>query len=477
MAVRQDELISLCDEVDLATRPDARRTVPGRRRRGLRQPLRALLRPAPPLLPPTPARPPRGRGRGAGGVRPGLEGAASIRRRAALLPLAHRDRGQHLHRHAAPAVAQHPDGRDGADRAAFGGRRRRRRPPKSSSWPASTASSSTVRSAGSRPATATCSPCGRARGGHTSRSPTTKASRSARSRPCCGAPARHSNASTRSSATRRARWRASSSGRPPSSVAASSARRTGFERAATGRRGRRPAQRRGRRRRHRCRGRGRLHHTARARTPPDRTSGRGPVPRSPSLPCCVGHAAPGGRGAVPHNNRADAPRRPGGRRLGSAPRPVDGTSSGAGCASPKSARGSLLGGTGSHDRRARRRGGRSAARPARPAGPSCIRRRRRLGRGRRRDERGLGSGRRRRQCGRWRGGQRRCPRRRARRGPDAQRRVAGDRPGQRRSRRLLGIGWQHEPGERYQQHGTGSSGTLGGLTTKVGSAAGGLLGG
>ena len=56
-----------------------------------------------------------------------------------------------------------------------------------------------------RRATVTCSPCARARGGPTSRSPTTRASRSGRSRRCCGGPARPSSASSPSCPSRRRR--------------------------------------------------------------------------------------------------------------------------------------------------------------------------------------------------------------------------------------------------------------------------------
>ena len=118
MALRQDELTSLCDDVDL----DRDRALVERCQAGdsaaFGNLYRALLRTPAALLPAEAERPPRGRGRGAGGLRPRLEGPPPLRRGTALLSLAHRDRRQHLHGHAAPPLAQHADRRHGADRAA-----------------------------------------------------------------------------------------------------------------------------------------------------------------------------------------------------------------------------------------------------------------------------------------------------------------------------------------------------------------------
>ena len=89
----------------------------GGRLGSIRKPLRALLRASAALLPAPAQRPTRGRGRSARSVRPRLEGAAPLRRRAAFLPVAHGDRRQHLHGHAASSLPQHADRRPGAHRA------------------------------------------------------------------------------------------------------------------------------------------------------------------------------------------------------------------------------------------------------------------------------------------------------------------------------------------------------------------------
>ena len=97
-----------------------------------------------------------------------------------------------------------------------------RTPPRTSSSPRWTASSSTARSSACPPVTATSSRCARGLGGRISRSPTTRESRSGPSRRCSGEPARRSSASSPQCPNQRERWPASSR-RAPSSVAASSA--------------------------------------------------------------------------------------------------------------------------------------------------------------------------------------------------------------------------------------------------------------
>ncbi len=161
-------------------------------------------------------------------------------------------------------------------------------------------------------------------------------------------------------------------------------------------------------------------------------------------PLLVGHAAPAG--AAPANNNGAIASGPGaGGRVGAST--VDGTSSGAGSV-PKVGSGSLLGGPAPTTVTA---GAAGAAGAAGTAGGSVLHQAGGVSGvvggatsgvsgvvgGVASAAGGVAAS-----AGAATGGWR---------GPDAQRRVAGDRPGQRRSRRLLGIGWQHEPGERYQQ--------------------------
>ena len=162
-----------------------------------------------------------------------------------------------------------------------------RTPPRSLSWRPSTESWSTVRWAASRRATATCLPCARDLDGPTSRSRTTKAWRSGPSRRCSGVPARRSSASSRSCPNRRRPGRLPHRHRrahPPQCLPSGAPR---CQRAAQGGGAGDDAKRRGRRCRDRRGGRGCLHRPARARRAARARPRRRPV-RSSRAASCAG---------------------------------------------------------------------------------------------------------------------------------------------------------------------------------------------